>query len=128
MQQERALSYSEIIGAMLRQERQTEHPAFPESVLEQIVNQLEKGTRVDELDLDLSGLATCPQCEPDLPCVRCQTDRHEMLRAVKDHLRRIEATGKDPLEYITEANRFHSLWQERFEQLHLAAMGGEAAS
>jgi len=117
-----------MIGAMLRQERQAHNPAHPESTVEQLVRQLEEGLEVNEIELDLSTLVHCPECEPGLPCPSCRNDRVEMARELRDHLRRVQASGVNVLAYLNEADQLHRVWQGRFEQLHLAAMGGEALS
>ena len=124
----RTWNYSEVIGAMLRQERKGDNPVHPESVVEQLVRQLEARREVDEIELDLGSLVQCPECEPGRPCPACAADREEMARQVKDHLRRVKASGIDPVTYLNEADDFHQVWQDRFEQLHLAAMGGETLS
>ena len=113
---------------MLRQERSGDDPAHPESVVEQLQRQLEARTEIDDLELDLGSLVQCPECEPGRPCPQCASDRKEMSRQIKDHLRRVKASGIDPVTYLNEADSFHQVWQDRFEQLHLAAMGGEIMS
>ncbi len=118
-------TYSEMVGALLRQERNTDGTRA-DSVLEQLARQLEVGTSVDDLVIDLTELVSCPDCEPGHPCERCRADQAEIDREIRDHLRRVAASGTDLTTYLTEANEFHAAWQERFHQLHMAAMGGEA--
>ena len=124
-EQRNAWTYSEMVGALLRQERSSDG-IRPESVVEQITNQLKAGKAVDDMVLDLTELVSCPDCEPGRPCPSCRADQIEMDREIRDHLRRVQATGTNLVTYLTEADQFHAMWQDRFEHLHLAAMGGEA--
>ena len=118
------LTYSEMVGSLLRQERQADG-APTESVVEQLVRQLENNVPISEIALDLSAMVSCPECDINAPCARCRATQNEMTRQLKDYLRRIQAQGLDAAAHIREADRFHALWQDRFEQLHMAAMGGE---
>ncbi|MCD6500134.1 MAG: hypothetical protein J7M25_17715 [Deltaproteobacteria bacterium] len=124
--QEHDWTYSEMVGALLRQERGNDDNGQASSVIEQLVTQLRAGRSVDHLEMDLTGLVSCPDCEPEAPCAKCRADQAEMDREIRDHMRRVAATGTDLVTYLTDADQFHQTWQDRFNQLHLAAMGGEA--
>ncbi len=124
-EQRNSWTYSEMVGALLRQERGTDGTR-PMSVIEQITTQLQAGKSLDTMTLDLTELVSCPDCEPGRPCPSCRADQAEMDREIRDHLRRVQAGGTDLVTYLSEADQFHTLWQDRFEHLHLAVMGGEA--
>ena len=124
-EQRNAWTYSEMVGALLRQERGNDGTK-PLSVIEQITSQLEAGTSIEDMTLDLTELVSCPDCEPGNPCPSCRADQAEMDREIRDHLRRVQSAGTDLVTYLREADQFHALWQDRFEHLHLAVMGGEA--
>ncbi len=124
-EQRNSWTYSEMVGALLRQERGTDGTR-PMSVIEQITTQLQAGKSLDTMTLDLTELVSCPDCEPGRPCPSCRADQAEMDREIRDHLRRVQAGGTDLVTYLSEADQFHALWQDRFEHLHLAVMGGEA--
>jgi len=117
-------TYSEMVGTLLRQERNTDGTRN-ESVIEQLVRQLKAGASVDTLKLDLTGVISCPDCEPGMPCERCRADQAEVDREIRDHLRRVEASGMDLVAYLSEADQFHAAWQDKFHHIHMAAMGGE---